>query len=90
MSYAIRNDGAGWRAVNDASECTADEHFSEQAPQVTTNPRVFEIKSALAEIDQRKIRATTDAILSGDKSRLQALETQAQALRTELAGIAGN
>ena len=35
MSYAVRNDGLGWRAVNDASECVVDETWqAEQPPPV--------------------------------------------------------
>lgn len=48
------------------------------------NPRIAEIKQALAAIDDKKVRALTDAALIGDKTRLQALETQAATLRTEL------
>jgi predicted lipid carrier protein YhbT len=33
MSYAIRNDGKGWRAVADASELAAGETFSATLPQ---------------------------------------------------------
>lgn len=32
MSYAIRKDGQGWRAVNSKSDCTKDEAFSETQP----------------------------------------------------------
>jgi hypothetical protein len=51
------------------------------------NPRIAEIKSALLLIDSKKTRALTDAILTGDKTHLQAYEAQAEALRTELQGI---
>jgi hypothetical protein len=32
MSYAVRNDGQGWRAVNSADDCASDETFSEMQP----------------------------------------------------------
>lgn len=32
MSYAIRKDGQGWRAVNSKEDCTKDEIFSETQP----------------------------------------------------------
>lgn len=32
MSYAIRNDGAGWRAVNGPDDVAPDETFSEAQP----------------------------------------------------------
>lgn len=39
---------------------------------------------ALAAIDQKKVRAITDAVLAGDKTRLAALEAEAEALRAQL------
>lgn len=38
MSFAIRNDGAGWRAVADPSEVDVDEHFSEAQPAFPPAP----------------------------------------------------
>lgn len=35
MSYAVRNDGNGWRAVASADECTEYEYFSETEPELT-------------------------------------------------------
>lgn len=32
MSYAVRQDGQGWRAVNDASDCTPDEVWKQEQP----------------------------------------------------------
>lgn len=32
MSYAVRKDGQGWRAVNDASDCTPDEVWQQEQP----------------------------------------------------------
>lgn len=32
MSYAVRNDGTGWRAVDNPQDCSADEHWQEQPP----------------------------------------------------------
>ena len=32
MSYAVRNDGLGWRAVRSRDDVGPDEHFSEQEP----------------------------------------------------------
>lgn len=32
MSYAVRKDGQGWRAVNDKTDCMDDEIFSETQP----------------------------------------------------------
>jgi hypothetical protein len=49
--------------------------------------RQSEIRAELRAIDERKVRATTDALLLGDSTRLQALEDQAVALRSELAAL---
>ena len=45
------------------------------------------IIAQLLEIDQKKVRAITDAVLNGDLSRLQALEAAAIALRAQLREI---
>lgn len=34
MSYAVRNDGLGWRAVTGPEDCDASETFSEAEPQL--------------------------------------------------------
>ncbi len=34
MSYAVRKDGLGWRAVNGPADCSADEVFAEMQPPV--------------------------------------------------------
>lgn len=57
------------------------------AAQVAANPRIAEIKLALIAIDAKKVRALTDAQLTDNKARLQALEAQAAALRSELATL---
>jgi hypothetical protein len=46
--------------------------------------RINQIKSDLANIDLKKIRAMTDAMLTQDLSRLQALEAEQVSLRAEL------
>lgn len=35
MSYAVKNDGSGWRAVNKADDVGPDETFSETQPALT-------------------------------------------------------
>lgn len=88
MSYAVRKDGSGWRSVLSSADCSSDEIWQALAPlPKVINPRIAEIRSMLISIDQKKIRATTDAILGSDKTRLQALETQAAELRAELATL---
>lgn len=36
MSYAIRNDGLGWRAVESAADCGPDETWQEEQPAPIT------------------------------------------------------
>lgn len=56
MSYAIRKDGLGWRAVNEPDDIVADEYFSEAVPA----PTLDELKAAKnSEINQA--RATANA-----------------------------
>lgn len=53
MSYAVRNDLRGWRAVSDASECSADEHWqaippaSDQTQPVPQEVSRFQGRAAL-------------------------------------------
>lgn len=37
MSYAVRKDGLGWRAVDSAEACTADEDYSATQPALTVH-----------------------------------------------------
>jgi len=45
MSYAVRKDGQGWRAVNDANDCADDEYFSETQP-LPKEPTQAELKQS--------------------------------------------
>lgn len=47
----------------------------------------FALRSELESIDAKKTRAITDAILFGDKSRLEDLEAQQAPLRAALAAL---
>ena len=52
--------------------------------QETKRMAIASIKTQLALVDAKKVRAITDAILTGDNNRLQTLETEAQTLRNDL------
>lgn len=56
-------------------------------PEQLAAARAAEIRAELQLIDERKVRALTDALLNNDTSRLQTLEAQAALLRVELAGL---
>lgn len=45
MSYAVRKDGKGWRAVNGASEVSVDETYSDTQPAPIT-PTTQELRAA--------------------------------------------
>ena len=70
-------------------EPPADALDADPGPSIddTKRARIIEIKRALSDIGSQKIDAITVAVLTGDKTQLQALETQAQALRSELSTI---
>lgn len=38
MSYAVRNDGRGWRAVSGPDDCRADEYYSQAAVDIGQSP----------------------------------------------------
>ena len=57
MSYAIRKDGQGWRAVNSPDDVTGDETFSETQPLPPT-PSQAEIVSTY----EVAVQASLDAV----------------------------
>ena len=59
MSYAIRNDGQGYRAVDGPDDVTADEWFSEGAPPIPVLlPPSNEDLTALAKEKRNQLLAT--------------------------------
>lgn len=50
MSYAVRKDGQGWRAVNGPDDVGADEVFSEQPPAPVA------VHSIISPVSPRQIR----------------------------------
>lgn len=103
MSYAVRNDGAGWRAVNGPEDCGPDEHWQTTAPDSSSPTpaqlaaaRIAEMKAALVQIDEdgaRPAREIAAALASGQTppaaavSKVAALEASAVTLRAELAAL---
>lgn len=79
MSYAIRNDGQGWRAVNGPEEVGPDETYSETQPVPGINLLKSRAWEAIkAERDRRKaggvkvkVGTTNKWFHSDDASRIQ-------------------
>lgn len=52
MSYAVRKDGAGWRAVSGPDDCAPDETWSATPPAAPTTavvnapPQITEVQAA--------------------------------------------
>lgn len=92
MSYAIRNDGQGWRSIDSEDDLLSGEYFSETPlPIPTANPRASEIDLRLYEIDKESVRPLR-AFASGtqmdfDVQKLESLEIEAAALRAERATL---
>lgn len=94
MSYAVKNDGSGWRAVVGPNECGPDETWQEAQPSLPepSSPRIGEIDNELAAIDAkgaRPSREITAALAAGSQppaaavQKLIDLEAQAESLRSE-------
>ena len=61
MSYAVRNDRQGFRAVNGPDDCAAGEFFSIEAPELVTPPPLRE------EIEAARLRAYADPLFGSDR-----------------------
>lgn len=93
MGYAIRKDGQGWRSVESKSDCTSDEVFSADQPEmILTNHRLTEIDARLTQIDLESIRPTRALRLYPeselDLNKLEQLEAEAELLRDERRDLA--
>lgn len=66
MSYAVRKDGKGWRAVDSAADCTPFESFSTEMPALPVlRPEVQTVtmrQARLALLAIGKLRAVEDTI----------------------------
>lgn len=82
MSYAVRNDGKGWRAVSDASDCTEDEFFSLTQPQ-RAEPSLEELKGIQSEniniAFEKAIQEVTSGYPTSEVKSWSKQETEARA-----------
>lgn len=82
MSYAVRKDGQGWRAVNDKNDCMEDETFSETQP-LPKAPTQAELKqSKRTEINayfEKSMQQIVGSYPSNEVSSWEKQETEARA-----------
>lgn len=98
MSFAIRKDGKGWRAVNSAEDCGEDEDFSDTQP-LAIAPTLAEIKNEVlirARADRSPVFAALDIMrqdelviitTSTDQPSIDAAKTNAIAIQTFIQGL---
>lgn len=82
MSYAIRKDGQGWRAVNGSEDVGADEDFSESQPvpievsaSYQRDEKITRIRSVREAILNRLAGIALAAQISGDAYTVAAFVT---------------
>lgn len=90
MSYAIKNDGRGWRSVNSSADCQSDETFSSTQPEPVALPKAARINSLQDqyEIDRDRLnRAWLSAIIADgeqETARKAIISTQMTELQNKL------
>lgn len=90
MTYAIRNDGQGWRSVNSESDCTSEETFSANQPGTIVPSKTSRIKALQDryEIDRNKLNmAWLSAIIADGEPEVERkaeISIEMNALRTKL------
>ncbi|WP_414884606.1 hypothetical protein [Pseudomonas sp. IT-P171] len=66
MSFAIRKDGLGWRAIDSEADINSDEVYSDSMPEIPAGDPHAEIKQqatiALSESDKAILRCYESAI----------------------------
>lgn len=80
MSYAVRNDGRGWRAVGGPEDVGPDEHYAEEQPApvaLSSVPELVTMRQArLALLQTGKLSLVNSAIASmpgeaGEAARIE-------------------
>lgn len=90
MSYAIRNDGKGWRAVSSHNDVGVDETFSETAPKPNSDHVIYfkwdEIKAKRDAIKAGGVKVGTKWYHTDTESRIQHLGLLEKARAARAAG----
>lgn len=86
MSYAVKNDGSGWRMVSDQAECRADETWQEDQPiSLPPSPRFEFIAAAQRQLDKLAQAWGYDSVFSActyaDEPSVPQFQAEGQALR---------
>ena len=65
MSYAVRKDGQGWRAVNSAADISVDEDYADTQPAPITPDPKDAIRAQIKKLEQDQLmpRATREFML---------------------------
>jgi len=65
MSYAVRNDGRGWRAVNGPDDVGPDEHYSAQQPAPVVQSVAETAKATIASLEEKQMREMARMLREG-------------------------
>lgn len=90
MSYAIRKDGQGWRAVNGPDDVGPDENYSVTQPAPPPGPSPLELARSQrlaayrAESDPIKIEAEYDAQIAGTQPNYTAWLAKVAAIKARI------
>jgi hypothetical protein len=65
MSYAVRNDGQGWRSVNGLDDVGPDEQYSTEQPAPIVQDPKDAIRAQMEELERQQLmpRATREFML---------------------------
>lgn len=67
MSYAIRNDGQGWRSVSSPADVAENETYSETSPKLVFEQNCKQLRTA----EYPPLADYLDAIVKGDENQRQ-------------------
>lgn len=88
MSYAIRNDGAGWRAVNSADDVGPDEHYStappapiEKSVEDAAKEAIAAVRAARKPVFYTLAGMQSEALTKGDAATANAIADIQQAMK---------
>lgn len=87
MSYAIRKDGKGWRAVNSPDDVMSDETYSETIPEKTKAQLKREELQSLAKVFNENTKALDIAWLAAARADGVNEDTRKAAVIAEVSAL---